>query len=605
MSLLSTHRRGPLSTLILAASLAWLPACSGEDSPPRTPAGTPTPACDVTAFVPDVAPGEETEVMVPMGDCVRLSTDVYLPDVQGAIPAILLRLPYDKERGMAEFPVTKLAAAIFTAAGFAVVVQDTRGRFDSEGEWNPLIHEQRDGMDTIRWIEAQPWFDGNLALFGASYFGFTEYAVALHRPACLRTMVPLITTGDVYSWFYYDGLPRTDIVVKWALGLTDKDELGPLPDEPFLEAALHWPLNEGDDVTVGDFAWYNEWLAHPFDDGWYDRYLPRSFMDSVDVPMVMLSGWFDIFLPNQLADFQAARARHADPDEVRIIIGPWTHNMGVVEEHDFPFLHGAFLLSFVQHLTEWYGLYLRGEPLTLAWGPVHIYDAGRMQWMDRETLWGEDRQALVLHLHGDQGAATCAPRGTLEPAAPTVATEIRYTYDPLDPVVNHGGPLLNLPSGCKREEEHCGREDVLTFVSDPLDADVTLDCEIRLELSVSSTAPDTAFVGRLSLVRASGTAYYLRQGATTLQHREGDARPAPYSPGEVVAIRIDMPPILWTLRAGERLRLEVSSSSFPSVAQHPNVAVDPWGEASPVPAGQVLHLGTGHTARLVFDIDRP
>jgi predicted acyl esterase len=137
----------------------------------------------------------------------------------------------------------------------------------------------------------------------------------------------------------------------------------------------------------------------------------------------------------------------------------------------------------------------------------------------------------VLYLHGDTGAASCTPEGGLLTTPPTTDSQIRYTYDPLDPVVNYGGPLLNMLSGCTREEAHCDRADVLTFSTPPFPSDRTVDGEILLELSVSSSAPNTAFVGRLSLVLPDGNAYYLRQGAMALSHREGNDRQAPAVPG--------------------------------------------------------------------------
>ena len=278
--------------------------------------------------------------------------------------------------------------------------------------------------------------------------------------------------------------------------------------------------------------------------------------------------------------------------------------MGFLEEHDLSFHDPRFVLSFVEIFKDWYHHHLRGAPMKISWGPVRIYDPGRGVWIDRETLWGEDREPLVLYLHGGPGAASCSPEGSLIPTTPPEDVQILYTYDPLDPVINYGGPLLNMLSGCTLEDDHCDRTDVLTFLTPPLLTDITLDGVIHLYLAVSSRAPDTAFVGRLSLVREAGNTYYLRQGAMTLSHREGNDHPSPYTPGEVVNIRMDMPPLLWTLRQGERLRLEISSSSFPSVAQHPNVYRNPWGEREPVPALQTLHLGPDHPSRLVFQVDR-
>jgi len=589
--------------------LAWIPALAvcllmtGACSSSEEDEAPPEPACDVTAFVPDAALGKETEVMVPMRDCVRLSTDIYLPYVAGPTPAVLIRLPYDKEQGIKDLPLMKIVAFLFQLEGYAVVIQDTRGRFDSEGVWVPFDSEQEDGIDTVRWIEVQPWFNGNLGMFGGSYFGFTQLAVACQRPASLKVIAPLIISSDVYSWLFYSGLPRTDMVVNWALAMKEKDHFDDLPYETFEKAALHWPLIEGDDATVGDIPWYNAWLEHPFDNGYYDPFMPPGSMEKIEVPMLMLTGWFDIFLPGQLQDFLAARAREVVPGNTRIIIGPWTHGMGLFEQHDFHFGDGRSVVSFMGQILNWYAHFLKGETLD-SWGPVTIYDPGTGGWQDQSELWHASRTEYALYLQGDQGAASCTPAGSLAGAPVPEPSVITYTYDPLDPVINYGGPLLNMDSGCLREMPHCDRPDVLTFESLPLEESLAIDGEIHLDLQVSSSAPDTAFVGRLSFVQPDGTAFYLRQGVETLSHREGNDHQTAYTVGQVVEIRIDMPPVLWTLQPGQRLRLEISSSSFPSVAQHPNVDRAWFHEANPLPAEQRLHLIPQAPSKLVLSVDR-
>ncbi len=590
------EKHSPLTPLLLCLLIA---SCSPDPAPPPATVD----ACDVTAFVPLAEPGGKTEVMVPMGDCVRMATDIHLPDGEGPFPTILIRLPYGKEKGMDGFPLMKVAAFVFTGAGYAVVIQDTRGRFASEGEWDPFLHEQRDGLDTVRWVEAQPWFDGNLGMFGGSYFAFTELAVAHQRPACLRAMVPLIISGSIYSWLYQSGLPRADIAVNWALRSVLPDPQAPMPEPLFKKAALNWPLMEGDDVTMGDLAWFNAWLEHPFEDGYYQRYLPADAIRRIQVPMLMLSGWFDIFLTGQLADFQAAREEETAPGNHRIIIGPWTHNMGVGEDHDYPFSKPGSLVSYIPHLLDWFDLWLKGETPARTWGPVRIYDPGTGEWTDRSGLWAPEGRSEIFFLHGDQGVSSCRPEGGLLRTPVAGPAKIHYTYDPMDPVIRYGGPLLSMESGCLLEEDGCGRPDILTFQSSPLPRDLPLDGEMYLEIPVSSSAPDTAFVARLALVKPDGKAYFLRQGVTTLSHRNGNTVQAGYEPGEVVALRIEMPPVLWTLREGERLRLEVSSSSFPSFVQHPNVDRDWFREASPRPAEQTLHLLPDRPARLVFRVD--
>ena len=414
----------------------------------------------------------------------------------------------------------------------------------------------------------------------------------------------MVTTGDIYTWLYKNGLPRADIAVNWGLGSWKHDDYDALTEEQFLEAALHTPLTSGDDVTTGDMPWYDAWLEHTFRGAFYDRFLPPDVYEDIDVPILMVTGWYDIFLSEQLGDFLTAQAREARNGQTRIIIGPWTHTMGIGEQQDYPYRQPKSLISFIGKIIHWFDHYLKGNPLGNVPGPVHAYDPGKGTWLDRDTLWSPDRKQVAFYLGGNQGAAGCTPAGTLSGTPPVEAARIDYTYDPLDPVVRYGGALLGMANGCLFEEAGCDRPDILTFLSDPMGVDTTVEGEIVLELPVSSSAPDTAFMGRLSLVSTDGKAYVLRQGVATLTHRHGDKVPAPYKPGQVVDLRIAMAPLLWTLKAGERLRLEVSSSSFPAVVQHPNVAWAPFDEPVPLPAEQAVYLLPENPARMVVPVAR-
>lgn len=251
----------------------------------------------------------------------------------------------------------------------------------------------------------------------------------------------------------------------------------------FVKAALHWPLIEGDDVTVGDIPWYNEWLTHTFDDGYYDRYIPDDVIERIDLPMLMISGWFDVFAKGQLKDFEIAQAKETILGQTRIIVGPWTHGIGFTEQHDIHFPDSGSLLSFFDLIIEWFDYYLKEINMTTDWGPVKIYNPGLGSWEDRATLWSPDRVDFVLYLNGDQGASSCQPKGALSTTAPYKSRTITYTYDPLDPIYNFGGALLIAEvAGCKEQQDHCDREDVLTFESSPFEHDITIDGGISLFL---------------------------------------------------------------------------------------------------------------------------
>jgi len=572
---------------LFLALLPLLASCSGSK------------ICNVKALITSLEPGSVTEVMVPMRDCVRLATDVYLPSGTGPFPAILIRLPYGKSGAGLSGSVAVMLANLFRGEGYAMIVQDVRGRFRSEGDWYPLKYEVDDGIDTVRWTESQPWFDGHLGMAGGSYFGFTQLAVSYQKPSSLKAIAPLITPGSAYALLYHHGLPRADITVNWALSMREKDQEAVVPESAFLSAATHWPLIEGDDISGGDLPWLDDWLRHPLDDGYYDRYLPKNAIELTGVPMFMASGWFDPFEETQLDNFERAQARAEANGLDRIIIGPWTHSLGFGENHDLEFPHGSNFPAFYQLMMDWFAAFLKGSALPIDWGPVKIYDPGKDAWLDRPALWSPGRSAFRLYLAGTQASTVCGTPGRLETSQPAASSAISYTYDPLNPILNRGGNLL-IPerAGCREQPDLCGRGDIAIFESGSFAEGITWEGRAILNLPVSSSAPDTAFIARVSLVRPGGKIYNLREGVMTLSHREGDDKLAPYTPGEVVNLKIEFPPLLWTLKPGEALRLEIMSSSLPAVVQHPNVGHDWFLTAAPLPAEQTLHFSPKNPAYL-------
>ena len=241
-----------------------------------------------------------------MPDGVKLATDVYVPRGDGPWATVLLRTPYGKARGGMHLPIL---AKMLARHGYAVVIQDVRGRFDSEGVWEPFANEQEDGVTTMGWLTNQSWCNGRIGMLGASYFGFTQWAAGIHDPPGLDTMVPWIISTDIYHWFYTGGAFRPELASTWAASVSDprKNLHGTREEEDIL--FLHLPAREADDAWKQDLPYYDEWVDHDVPGAPYTTWLPLDAPARVKVPMMLVAGWFDIFGPEQIRDWQALLSR--------------------------------------------------------------------------------------------------------------------------------------------------------------------------------------------------------------------------------------------------------------------------------------------------------
>lgn len=536
-------------------------------------------------------------VMVPMRDGVRLATDVYYPEATGPVPAILIRNPYNMWNVFG--PVSRALARY----GYVVVHQDVRGRFDSEGAWLPLLNEREDGIDTIRWLAAQPFHDGNIALFGASYLSAVQWAIADALPPEVKTIVPMIIGTDLRRAVYEDGMFRHEVFTFWAALMPDEG-MGLMNAVAYRKARRHMPAIEADERFLDKrLDWYRQWLESPHAsaDLWQmeDARRLRSMPTRVSVPTLMITGWYDIFLGPQLEDFR----RLATRDRSRILVGPWTHLLGLMGDgvKDFPGAGG--LTDHMGKVVNWLDHHLKDAPLE-EWGPVQTY-AVNAGWRERPA-WPPLTKRVRFHLAGPRHARAC-DGGRLLSRPATDAGSVSYRYDPERPTPTRGGgPLLAFvmpgwsdarPSN-RYQQGLCRRDDVLTFVTPEFTRDMHVSGPLDVVLTVSSTARDTAFTAKLMEVPPGGRAVNIRDGITRLAFRNGATEPVAYEPGRPVTAHIDLWPIEWRVEAGSRLRLDVSSSNFPAYAVHAN-RPGPWAHwRDPVVARQTLHMGGEHAAYL-------
>ena len=542
---------------------------------------------------------EHREVMVPLSDGTKLATNILLPDGEGPWPTILVRTPYDKEgytRG----------APFFARRGYAYVVQDTRGRFDSEGQFDPLMTEGKDGYEVQDWIASQPWCNGRIGTYGGSYVGLTQWLPAPRSHPALKAMLPVVSLANAYDVWYHRGVLELALAGPWALWMTDPTEFKTSSRDR--DAVLRiLPLNMLDVGAAGrEIQFFRNWLAHPVRDQYWEPAVVTDEYDKIKVPVYNIGGWYDIFASETIANY-VGMVRNAKSKAVRksqrLLMGPWDHGTsptGKIGEMDFG-KHSYVSRRDLQ--LRWFDYTLKGmdngimdEP------PIRIFVMGENQWR-YENEWPLRRtQETRYFLHSVKGANTRSGDGTLVTVEPDSSARDTFTYDPDNPVPTNGGPVVLMPAGPYDQREIEGRSDVLVFSTEILEAPVEVTGHVKLVLFASSDAPNTDFSAKLVDVHPTGYAQNLCDGIVRATHRESDTSPSLIEPGKIYRYEFDLGVTSNLFHAGHRIRLEVSSSNFPRFDRNPNTGHPFAQDAELAIAKQIVYHDKEYPSHLILPI---
>lgn len=548
----------------------------------------------------------ERGVRVAMPDGVTLATDVVRPQTSEPVPALLLRTPYGRDPGSAADPADAIR---LVEAGYALVTQDVRGRFDSGGTFSPFRDEPGDGVATIAWLAAQPWCKGKVGLMGGSYVGATQWLAAGQAPPNLSAFVPYATGSDYHEgWTYQGGAFQLGFILRWTIGSLS---LAHLPGRPDADPAaldglarayaaiddgyLHRPLA---DVAFLDTVapYYREWLEHQARDGWWREVAPRERYAAVTAPALNIGGWYDIFVGGTVENYRGLRDGGGSPDArsgTRLIVGPWSHSNETRTYPERTYGWGAELDALdptALHL-RFFDRWLRGvdngidrEP------PVRLFVMGADRWQDEADWPPPDAELRPWFLHSTGRAGLPGGDGTLSAEPPGEEPADTYRYDPNDPVPSMGGATL-MPGGRPGwndgpwdQRSLAGRADILRFASAPLDRPVGVIGDVEVVLHAASSARDTDFTARLIDVQPDGREEILAEGILRARYRESLAEARLLEPGSIVELRIRVGPTANVFRVGHRIRVDVSSSSFPRFDPNLNTGGDPASE----PAGDAV-----------------
>ncbi len=554
----------------------------------------------------------ERDVAATMRDGTVLRADVYRPEAPGRYPVLLQRTPYDKTVAQ---QITYEHPAWYARQGYLVVIQDPRGRFASDGEFRPFVHEGTDTADTIAWAAGLPGANGQVATYGFSYPGAVQLLGALEQPADLVCMVPGFTGNDFFDgWTYQGGALSLAFVVSWVqplLGLPDALKRGDMEaavslaqranDFPGLYSTQ--PLEDFPLLREADVApYFFEWLEHDTRDEYWQALSIRDRFDRIVAPALHVGGWYDSFVEGTLENFAALSERAGDdPSRAqRLVIGPWVHIpwapiSGVRNFGD----EGRNVVDDLQ--IRWFDHWLKGEGTLEDWAPVRLFLMGEDRWRDYDAWPPSDARVREYHLRSSGRATSLSGDGALTLDAPVDEPPDVYVYNPAMPVPSTGGRSCCVaevaPLGPMEQSYVEIRNDVLVYSTPPLDDDLEVVGTIELILYAATDAVDTDWTAKLCDVSESGHSINLCDGIVRARYRESLEHPTPIEPQRVYEYRIRVGSTANLFKRGHRIRLEVSSSNFPMFDINPNNG-QRTGEAT-VLAGKVA------TQAIFHDGERP
>jgi predicted acyl esterase len=478
--------------------------------------------------------------MVPMKDGVRLATDIYLPAQGGPWPVLLARTPYDKD-GMAQtgndIQKSNLAAA---------VIQDTRGRFHSEGEDCIFACDAQDGADTIAWIAAQPWSSGKVMTHGGSALGIVQYMLAGKNPPGLVGMIVDVATPDLYDFMFPGGVFRQHDVEGW------------------LQAQ-------------GSSFWLDNIKEHPFLDSHWEPVTASAKFEEVNVPTLHAGGWFDIFTQGTIDAFVGYQTKGGPGarGKQKMVIGPWSHGARGKEQGELVFSGNATgdAIKLGDATFSWMVHYLGIQDRQAqidAIPAVQYYTMGACgesgapgnEWRSADE-WPIPAAPVRFYLHeGGRLSTEC-------PAAD--AWTDSWTYDPPDPSITVGGANLTLSAGPYDQSGAVEtRNDVAIFSTEVLSVPVEITGRVKTHLWVSADTPDTDLHVRLTDVYPDGRSMLLADGPVRAAARGRKDGIETLASGEIVEAVVDVGSTSMIFNAGHRIRIIVSSSNSPRFYPNPN-----------------------------------
>ena len=581
----------------------------------------------------------EEKIMMPMRDGIRLATDIYRPKTEAKVPIIFSRTPYNFNSWGDGEKRTRTAERAYQAVkrGYAYVVQNERGRYYSEGEWDILGTPLTDGYDAFSWMADQSWSNGKIGTLGCSSTAEWQMAVAALDHPSHAAMVPQgygAGVGRVGDYFeqgnWYRGGAEQMLFIAWLYGV-EHDKFKPripagatqedlirisrfydlAPENPAVdmsEALAHLPLQDILQNIHGKREVFDKMVRRdPNHQEWFEGGLYHDNMD-FGVPSFWFASWYDVSISPNIVLFNHVRNNAKDP-EVRenqyLVIAPTLHcgytratENTIVGERSV----GDSRLNYDEQIYAWFDLWLKGasNDFTSNTPRVQYYTMGSNEWNTAETWPPENVQSIRFYLNSGGNANSLYGDGKLSISKPGDSPPDSFVYDPMNPVPSYGGNVCctgnAVQGGAFDQQQMETRHDILVYTTDPLEEGVEVSGFIEASLFLSSDVKDTDLTIKLVDVYPDGKAYNLDETIQRVRYREGYEKEVFMEDGEVYEVKMTPMATSNFFKKGHRIRIEVSSSNFPRFARNLNTGGRNYDEKESVIAHNSIHHTSAHAS---------
>ncbi len=563
----------------------------------------------------------EMNVKIPMRDGIKLAANIFRPSAEGQFPVILIRTPYGKEP-------TKYSdqGKYFARRGYVYVVEDCRGKYDSEGDWYGIRSETKDGYDTINWLGTQPWSSGNVGMMGASYLGLAQWQVAFTQNPYLKALVPMVAPVTLNNALYEClGSSKSPLGLSW-LTTTDGRINQNVAAYDWDKIFWHLPLIElpkllGRDIPFWEKSlslkrgFWEEYLLSAAEGKWKEEIKQKAeyenLYEKIQVPVMQISGWFDgssgISLYNYNQVKQVSKSTVAKNNQ-RVIIGPWSHFINVSSTVGSIDFGENSVIDLDGIVLKWFDRWLKDIPNGVEEeAPLFLFLMGKNEWRDALEWPLPETQYVPYYLHSSGKANSLKGSGKLSTAVPDNELPDKYIYDPADPTpaITDGENMTLAASGPEDIRHIEEREDVLVYTSPILKEDLEVTGHASFTLYVSTSAPETDFIVRLLDVHPDGKSYSVyctyTGGMSTRCVQSYDKGP---NGEKILKLESGLMPTSQLFLAGHRIRIDICSAAFPLV-RNLNTGEDYARGTEMKAAHQVIYHNHKYASHIVLPVISP